>query len=214
MSQAFRGLARIHTQTTIGRVGRSHASACSGIRLVADEKGVALVEFALVLPLVLVLLLGMIDAGKAFNYWNDETHLANEAARFAAVDSSPTKNPDGTPTAKSLNAAILSQADTTELKNGGTSSIPTAQTICIWFPNKATLSSPAYFAVGQPVQVIVTAQYHWLGYLVGKGLLPSSTFRATSTMRLEQAYRGDGTDAYTTGPNTNPSPPTNGSGTC
>ena len=47
-----------------------------------DERGVALVEFALVLPLLLVLLLGMIDVGKAVNYWNDETHLANEAARF------------------------------------------------------------------------------------------------------------------------------------
>jgi len=182
--------------------------------LLAEERGVALVEFALVLPLVLVLLLGMIDVGKAVNYWNDETHLANEAARFAAVDSSPTKNPDGTPTAKSLNAGILNQADTTELKNGGTTSLPSGETICIWFPNKATLASPNYYQVGQPVQVVVSAQYHWLGYLVGKGLLPTSTFRATSTMRLEQAYRADGTDSYTTGPNTAPSPPTNGSGTC
>jgi Flp pilus assembly protein TadG len=182
--------------------------------LLAEEGGVALVEFALVLPLVLVLLLGMIDVGKAVNYWNDETHLANEAARFAAVDSSPTKNPDGTPTVNSLKAAILNQADTTELKNGGTSSLPAGETICIWFPNKATLASPDYFQIGQPVQVVLTAQYHWLGYLVGKGLLPTSTFRATSTMRLEQAYRGNGTDAYTTGPSTNPSPPTDGSGTC
>jgi len=177
-----------------------------------DERGVALVEFALVLPLVLVLLLGMIDVGKAVNYWNDETHLANEAARYAAVDNSPTKNADGTPTAQSLNASILGQADTTELKNGGTTSIPTGQTICIWFPNKATLTSPNYYAVGQPVQVVVTTQYHWLGYLVGKGLLPSSTLKATSTMRLEQAYKANGTDAYTTGPAT--ASKTDGSGTC
>jgi Flp pilus assembly protein TadG len=179
-----------------------------------DERGVALVEFALVLPLVLVLLLGMIDVGKAVNYWNDETHLANEAARYAAVNSSPTKNPDGTPTAKSLNAAILGQADSAELKNGGTTSIQTPQTICIWFPNKHTPVVADDYAAGQPVQVVVTAKYFWLGYLVGKGLLPSSTLRATSTMRLEQPYRADGTDAYTTGPSTNPSPPTNGSGTC
>jgi Flp pilus assembly protein TadG len=180
--------------------------------LPADERGVALVEFALVLPLLLVLLLGMIDVGKAVNYWNDETHLANEAARYAAVNNSPTKNPDGTPTAQSLNTAILGQADTTELKNGGTTSIPAGQTICIWFPNKATLPSPNYYAVGQPVQIVVTTQYHWLGYLVGKGLLPSSTLRATSTMRIEQTYRADGTDAYTTGPAT--ASKTDGSGTC
>ena len=177
----------------------------------ADETGVALVEFVLVLPLLLVLLLGMIDVGKAVNYWNDETHLANEAARFAAVDNSPTKNPDGTPTAKSLNAAILGQADTTELKNGGTTSLPAAETICIWFPNKHTPVVAGDYAAGQPVQVVVTAQYHWLGYLVGKGLLPTSTLRATSTMRLEQSYRANGSDAYTTGPGAGVA---DGSGTC
>jgi Flp pilus assembly pilin Flp len=178
-----------------------------------DERGVALVEFALVLPLVLVLLLGMIDVGKAVNYWNDETHLANEAARYAAVDNSPTKNPDGTPTAQSLSAAILGQADTTELKNGGTTSIPSGQTICIWFPNKHSPVQASDYAAGQPVQVVVTTRYFWLGYLVGKGLLPSSTLRATSTMRLEQSYKADGSDAYTTGINTGPVI-TNGSGTC
>ena len=178
-----------------------------------DERGVALVEFALVLPLVLVLLLGMIDVGKAVNYWNDETHLANEAARYAAVDNSPTKNPDGTPTAQSLSAAILGQADTTELKNGGTPSSPSGQTICIWFPNKHSPVQASDYAAGQPVEVVVTTRYFWLGYLVGKGLLPSSTLRATSTMRLEQSYKADGSDAYTTGINTGPVI-TNGSGTC
>ena len=65
-----------------------------------DERGVALIEFALVLPLLLVLLLGMIDAGKAFNYWNDETHLANEAARYAVVNSSPDPNWAGSKTSR------------------------------------------------------------------------------------------------------------------
>ena len=175
-----------------------------------DERGVALVEFALVLPLVLVLLLGMIDVGKAVNYWNDETHLANEAARYAAVDNSPTKNPDGTPTARSLSAAILGQADTTELKNGGTTSIPSGQTICIWFPNKHSPVQASDYTAGQPVQVVVTTRYFWLGYLVGKGLLPSSRLRATSTMRLEQSYTTGATAPYTTGT----SDATNASGTC
>ncbi len=164
-------------------------------------------EFALVLPLVLVLLLGMIDAGKAVNYWNDETHLANEAARVAAVNKNP--GPPAT-----LNDTILDQADSDELKNGNSTSIPQVDKlkICIWFPNKATLPSPDYYAVGQPVQVVVTAKYHWLGYLVGKGLLPSSTLRATSTMRLEQPYPADAaTNAYTTGPAPGVA---NGSGTC
>ena len=59
-------------------------------RAVRNEDGAALVEFVLVLPLLLLLLIGMLDLGKAFNYWIDETHLANEGARYAAVN----KNPD------------------------------------------------------------------------------------------------------------------------
>src|SRR5438093_5271829 len=95
----------------------------------ADERGVALVEFALVLPLVLLLLFGMIDVGKALNYWNDETHLANEAARYAVVNRNP--GPDST-----LNDSIRRQADSSELRNGGTSSIASPRVqICFWVPN-------------------------------------------------------------------------------
>ena len=173
-----------------------------------DERGVALIEFALVLPMVLLLLLGMIDVGKAVNYWNDETHLANEAARFAAVNNSPTKNANGTPVVGSLNAAIKNGADSGELRNGGTQSISSpGVSICIWFPSAPTGSRPAaqYYAVGQPLQVVVKAQYNWLAYLVGKGLPVHSGLTATSTMRIEQAPNNPtndpglpaSTDAYT-----------------
>jgi Flp pilus assembly protein TadG len=180
--------------------------------LCADERGVALVEFALVLPLLLVLLLGMIDVGKAVNYWNDETHLANEAARYAAVNNSPDPNwaSNKTNAAYKINTAIKNQADTNELKQGGTQSISTpGATVCIYFPNGTHASGPKALA-GEPVKVVVKAQYNWLGYLVGKGLLPSSTLTATSTMRLEQNYVGDNTDAYLTGTGNN----SDGSGTC
>src|SRR3954451_25174078 len=109
-----------------------------GRRFAADERGVALVEFVLVLPLVLLLLLGMIDVGKAVNYWNDETHLANEAARDAAVNNShdPSWAGSKTTTAFKVNTAIKGQADTPELRNGGTASIPSpGVSVCIWFPN-------------------------------------------------------------------------------
>jgi Flp pilus assembly pilin Flp len=179
----------------------------------ADERGVALIEFALVLPLILLLLFAMIDVGKAFNYWNDQTQLAGEAARYAAVNNSPTKNADGTPTAGSLSTAIKDQADSNELKNGGTSSISSpGLSICIWFPKKHTPLQPSDYAVGQPVQVVVTAEYNWLAYLVGQGLPARSTLTGRSTMRLEQPYKANGTDAFTTGPST--ASQTDGSGTC
>ena len=51
-----------------------------------EERGVALVEFALVAPILLVILLAVLDFGKAFNYWIDETQLASAGARWAVVN--------------------------------------------------------------------------------------------------------------------------------
>jgi len=161
-----------------------------------DERGVALIEFALVLPLVLLLLFGMIDVGKAFNYWNDETHLANEAARYAVVNNSPDPNwaTNKTTTAYKLNTAIRSQVDSAELANGGTSSISSpGVSICIYFPNGT-------HNVGDPLKVVVKAQYNWLAYLIGQGLPAHSDLNATATMRIEQAptdpTNASSTDAY------------------
>jgi hypothetical protein len=177
-------------------------------RRFTDQRGAALIEFVLVLPLVLMLLFGMIDFGKAFNYWNDETHLANEAARQAVVNRCPSCT-----SGQKINDWIKTEADSGELQHGGTQSISSpGLSVCIWFPNKVTLPAPAYYAVGQPVQVVVGAQYNWLAYLVGQGLPLHSGLSGTATMRLEQPYKADGTDAFTTGPASNPQ--TDGSGTC
>jgi Flp pilus assembly protein TadG len=172
------------------------------------ERGVALIEFALVLPMILLLLLGMIDVGKAVNYWNDETHLANEAARYAAVNKSPV-------TGTTINQAVRDEADSAELRNGGTGSISTPGVrICIWFPENTNLADDPVrdHAIGDPVQVTVHAQYNWLAYLVGKGLPVHSDLTATSTMRIEQTYRANGSDSFTTGPAS--SPKQDASGTC
>jgi Flp pilus assembly protein TadG len=50
------------------------------------ERGASLVEFALVLPVLLVLLFGIIEASWAFAQHNDVRHGAREGARLAAVD--------------------------------------------------------------------------------------------------------------------------------
>jgi hypothetical protein len=151
-----------------------------------DERGAALIEFVLVLPLVLLLLFGMIDFGKAFNYWNDETHLANEAARYAVVN----KNPLG---GSSLEAAVKNDADSGELKNGcsgcsiGTPGIRVSFCFVNHEPGNPDPNAPDT-SVGAPLRATVTTTYHWLGYLVGQGLPLSSGLTATATMRVEQPY--------------------------
>ena len=138
-----------------------------------EERGVALVEFALVAPLLLVLLFAILDFGRTFNYWIDATHLANEGARWAVVN----KNPASTGT---LQAYIVGQADTDELRNGGSSAVPSPLSVCISFPSGAS-------TVGNPVQVTASVQYNWLPFLSSQALggLTSTTVSSSSTMRLE-----------------------------
>jgi Flp pilus assembly protein TadG len=139
------------------------------------QSGVALVEFALVVPILLVILLGILDFGKAFNYWIDETHLASSGARLAIVDAKPGSCPGGG-TASTLQEYIQCQADTKELRSGGSST--SGAEVCISFPNGTHL-------VGDPVQVTVSAEYSWLPLIGDKISRASADIVGQATMRLE-----------------------------
>jgi Flp pilus assembly protein TadG len=141
------------------------------LSLHTNEDGAALVEFVLILPVVLLLLLGILDAGRAYNYWIDETHLANQAARFAAVNS----NPGGS---QSLQAYIKAQADTPELRGGGTASVPGSMQVCVDFPTGTS-------NVGDPVRVTTSVTYNWLPFLSGRTGIARSTLTGQAVMRLE-----------------------------
>jgi Flp pilus assembly protein TadG len=150
-----------------------------------DQKGTSLVEFALILPVLALLLFGLLDFAKAFNYWNDETHLAAEGARFAVVNS----NPGGSQT---LQQYLQQQADTSELRG--------LAVVCVAFPtNPATGTSGQ---VGDPVTVTVKSRYTWLPIVSSRaGLSPTTTLTGSATMRLEAPPT-----AYTAG--------SGGTGTC
>lgn len=154
-----------------------------------SERGVALVEFALVAPLLMLVLLGMIDLGKAFNYWIDNTHMANYGARLAVVNFQP-------PGGQTLQEYVRATADTGELRSGGTASIPgsggSGVSICITYPGSGN-------AVGQPVRVTVAATYHWLPLLGGKIGIAQSTIRGTAEMRLEQTSNFASTNINSSG---------------
>ena len=60
-------------------------------RLLGSERGTALVEFALIAPLLFLLVFGVIEFGRALNYYNDLTQLSGQGARSAIVS----RNPDG-----------------------------------------------------------------------------------------------------------------------
>ena len=51
-----------------------------------SQRGQALVEFALVLPLLIVVLVGIFDFGRAIYYYTTANNAAREAGRLAIVD--------------------------------------------------------------------------------------------------------------------------------
>jgi Flp pilus assembly protein TadG len=132
------------------------------------------VEFALVLPLFLVLVLGMVDFGKGFNYWINETHLANQGARFAVVDRNP-----GEAAGETLQQYIRESASSDELEDGGTNSVEDGLVVCIEFPE----GEPA--AAGDPVTVRVSTEYDWMPFLDANVGISSVTITGSATMRLE-----------------------------
>lgn len=106
-----------------------------------SEQGQALVEFALVLPMVIVVLFGVVLFGVALNDWIDETQLASSAARWAAVNN---EHGEG---AEINQAAFLKwvreQGDNENVKNA-----------------TVTMCSPTS-AVGDYVEVKLTYNYKW-----------------------------------------------------
>ena len=53
------------------------------------DDGVAMTEFALILPIFMVIVAGLLAFGRVFFYWIEANHLANETARWAVVDRNP-----------------------------------------------------------------------------------------------------------------------------
>jgi Flp pilus assembly protein TadG len=149
------------------------------------QEGIALVEFALVLPLLLLLVLGVIDFGKAFNYKNDETHLANQAGRYAAVNACTACG------AQTINQWIPSQAASNQLETGLTVAIAFANNAGkfpddpggVWI---APAAGDKNHCVGDPVKVSMSYNFSFLPYL-GLG---SFTIKGSSTMRIEKDWTG------------------------
>ena len=157
-------------------------------RRVRDERGQATVEFAIVIPLVMLLILGIIEFSKAFNYWITLNHLSNEGARWAAVDKLPGKNPPYT--CGDFKDYLVSQMATGDLQNiiKGNSQADLDQNITLAVAGSGPLGAPQ---IGDPVTVkiaTIAPQKYALASL-GESFLPDFgriTLSGTSTMRLEQ----------------------------
>jgi len=144
-----------------------------------DQRGQALVEFAIILPIVLVILLGVVAFGLAFNAQNNEANLANLAIRLADVNLCTQCNAgDG---GQQISKYIIKQADTKQLTNDGL-------TICFFSPPGSPAVDPSHPKAGDPVEVKLSSNFKWFHYT---GLnFGTTAIVARVTGRLEQDYTG------------------------
>lgn len=140
------------------------------IRRAQDERGQAMAEFAVVVPVLLLIIVGILTFGRYENYSNQETQLAEEAARWAAVNSNPSTS------SQTLQSYVQSQA-TGELENGS-SDVTTPVQVYIYYPTGSSNT------VGSSVRACVTATVKFLPIL---GTVTSATIAEVATMRIEQA---------------------------
>lgn len=124
--------------------------------LMKSEKGQSLVEFALLLPVLVLLLFGIIDFGRIFHAYLTIDHAGREAARTASIgkDTTTIKN-----TAVSDASSIRLTADQVGVTPG-------------------TLSS------GSNVTITITYPINFLTPVIGNIVGPV-TLKNTTVMRVE-----------------------------
>ncbi len=131
------------------------------------EKGQALVEFALLVPIFLILLFAIVDFGMGFYSWITVTNSAREGARIGAVQA----------TADKIEIRVF---ETAGLPNEGTN---------------LTVNVENAYPVGQPGEsVVVKVDYEYdlitplaslVAFLSGDIIGPTLTLSSTAEMRLE-----------------------------
>jgi len=131
----------------------------------ASRSGQALVEFALVVPLLLILLLGVVEFGRAWNVYQVITDAAREAARTAAIDdTSVTQDSVIAVVQDALGRAGLDPADASITVAGITDPRGMPSTVSIQYPYDFVFLRP------------------FLGWLDTQGLV---TLKTTFSMRNE-----------------------------
>lgn len=89
------------------------------------QSGAVAVEFALVLPIFLVLVLGIFEFGRAFNIQISLSEAAREAARYAAIHQS-----DAGYSVAAAQAAGVAAAPSVALKPGDVAVVSSGSTPC------------------------------------------------------------------------------------
>ena len=133
------------------------------IRVMTQRMGQSLVEFALALPIFLLLVFGLVDLGRGFYYYNLLANLAREGTRYAIVD----PNNTSAITAAVSNAAV------------GLDDLSTLTTQVI------TDGTSTGYTRGSPITVTVAYSMYAITPMIGAFIPNGLGLRAKSTMLIE-----------------------------
>jgi Flp pilus assembly protein TadG len=152
-------------------------------RLRRSEAGAEVIEFALTLPLLLLVVLGMIEFGFVFQEYEVLTNAAREGARIAVLSTyAPTQ------AARVNNATARANQYLTD--GGFTPAKLMTVTVNVGAPVSQVLAAPAVGCVWTvPVTVTYPHPVPFLGGIIKYfgGSYATITLKATSSMRTEAA---------------------------
>lgn len=141
------------------------------------RRGTATIEFAVVVPILLTFILGIIEVGRLVMVAQVNTNAAREAARYAAQGNA------STPTIDSYTRTYLSAAGV----NGASST--TTTTVAVEYQSGgswAATADPSKLPPGTPVRVTVSVNFGQQSWLPAQFFVGSNTrVRGVAVMRRE-----------------------------
>jgi Flp pilus assembly protein TadG len=132
----------------------------AGLAVRKRRRGAAAVEFAVVLPVFVILVFGMIEYGRMVMVQQVITNASREGARKAVLDGATTS---------SVQTAVTSYLTSAKV-NGGSAAVS---------PN------PTSAAAGDPITVTVSIPFSAVSWLPSPMYLGGKTLSASTTMRRE-----------------------------
>ena len=123
-------------------------------------------EFAIILPVFMLIVVGMLVVGRLFFYWIEANHVASETARWAVVDRNP---------------YAPGQTLQQHAKATATQEFRNRTRVCISWPEYNASDTTDTLQLGEPVHVNVEIPVAFAGFF---GV--NFNIRGSSTMRIER----------------------------
>ena len=127
------------------------------------QRGQSLAEFALLLPLLLTILFGTIDIGRAFYTYVSLTNAAREAARYAAVNGTNASSSEvqGEYTSGGADISGCAAGSLTFSNSGGGRGNPYTVTVSCQFTLATPFIAAVVGALGNQLTISSTATFVW-----------------------------------------------------